>query len=419
MNQHDSDVVCGLLDEAGYGRAATEEAADIILFNTCCVRDHAEQRLYSRISQLKRLKARKPSLLVGVGGCVAQKEKKALTDRFSHVDIVFGPNALQDIVTLIQRAERGERPVVATPEDGPAPRSDQAVQGDHTRLRAWVSVMRGCDNYCSYCVVPFVRGPQRSKHPTDIVREVEKLAEQGVAEVTLLGQNVNSYGQDLPDTMTFARLLESLDGIPGILRIRFTTSHPKDFSRDLMLAIRDLPRVCEHVHLPVQSGSTRILSLMNRGYSAEQYLERVAALRELVPDVGLTTDVIVGFPGETEEDFEQTRSLLELAQFDGAYIFKYSVRSGTAAARLDGRVARATIADHHRKLLDFQKQISLARLKQMVGTTQSVLPEEVDARRPGNITGRTRGYRVMQIPLAERPASASIVSTAGPCWAQP
>ncbi|MEW5825774.1 MAG: tRNA (N6-isopentenyl adenosine(37)-C2)-methylthiotransferase MiaB, partial [Candidatus Bipolaricaulota bacterium] len=338
------------------------------------------------------------SLLIGVGGCVAQKERDALTERFPYLDIVFGPNAVPDIVTLVRRAECGERPVVATPEDGPAPRSDQALRNGQARIQAWVSVMRGCDNYCSYCVVPYVRGPQRSKDPIEVAREVQKLAAEGVVEITLLGQNVNSYGQDLPEKTTFARLLESLNDIPGISRIRFTTSHPKDFSRDLIRAIRDLSRVCEHVHLPVQSGSTRILALMNRGYSAEQYVERVAALRDLVPGVGLTTDVIVGFPGETEEDFEQTRLLLERVQFDGAYIFKYSVRSGTAAARLDGRVTRPAIADRHKELLEFQKRISLARLKDMIGTTQSVLPEKADERRPGHVTGRTRGHRVASIP---------------------
>lgn len=397
MNQHDSEMAAGLLEEAGYAMTEDADTANVILFNTCCVRAHAEQRLYSRVSQLKRLKAKRPGLIVGIGGCVAQKEKAALAERFPHVDVVFGPNAVAEIVTLLKRVEDGERPVVAAPEDGPEPKRLQAMRSGRQRIHAWVSVMRGCDNYCSYCVVPYVRGPQRSRQPDEVVEEVTALAGSGVVEVTLLGQNVNSYGQDLQTDVTFARLLEMLDNIPGILRIRFTTSHPKDISTDLMRAVRDLPKVCEHVHLPLQSGSSRILTLMNRRYSSEQYLEKVGMLRELVPDISLTTDIIVGFPGETDEDFEQTRRLVERAQFDGAYTFKYSSRPGTAAAQLDDEVDKQTIIRRHRSLLDFQKKISLKRLGQLVNTTQSLLPEHPDDKRAGHLLGRTRGHRTASV----------------------
>lgn len=394
MNRHDSEIVGGLLDKAGYGTAETAETADVILFHTCCVREHAEHRLYSRISQLKRLKTDRPDVILGVGGCVAQKDKAALAERFPHVDLVFGTNAINDIVSLVRRAENGERPVVATPEDGPDPRSDLAIGRESSRIHAWVSIMRGCDNYCSYCIVPYVRGPQRSKRPEDILEEARTLARQGVIEITLLGQNVNSYGQDLDSNATFPRLLESLAGIPDLLRIRFTTSHPKDLSHRLMQAIRDLPKVCEHLHLPAQSGSSRILKMMNRGYASEEYLRKVEKLRRLVPQISLTTDVLVGFPGETEEDFEQTRMLLDRARFDGAYIFKYSSRPGTAAAKLDEKIGRETIIRRHRALLDYQKQISLSRLKRLVDTTQSVLAEKVDSKRKGRLLGRTRSHRV-------------------------
>lgn len=401
MNQHDSEIVAELLQAAGYAITDAPDLADVILFNTCCVRAHAEQRLYSRVSQLKRLKAQRPDLIVGVGGCVAQREKGALAERFPHVDIVFGTSAAHDIVSLVKRAENGERPVVVTPDDGPA-----LSHGTHGSLRprahAWVSVMRGCDNYCSYCVVPYVRGPQRSKAPEQVVEEVNALADCGVVEITLLGQNVNSYGRDLHAPITFGRLLERLQEIPGILRIRFTTSHPKDISIDLMRAIRDLPKVCEHVHLPVQSGSSRILKLMNRGYSSDDYLRKVEMLRELVPDISLTTDVIVGFPGETEEDLEQTRALMGQAQFDGAYIFKYSTRPGTAATRLGGKLDERTISQRHRTLLEFQKQISLQRLHKLAHTTQSVLAEYGDAKRTGHLTGRTRGHRVASLPASPK-----------------
>ncbi len=398
MNQHDSEIVEELLQGAGYAITDNPDLADVILFNTCCVRAHAEQRLYSRVSQLKQLKAQKPDLIVGVGGCVAQREGAALTERFPHIDIIFGTSAVNDIVSLVKRAEHGELPVVATPDDGPA--LSHGKQGSRRpRAHAWVSVMRGCDNYCAYCVVPYVRGHQRSKAPERVVEEVNTLAETGVIEVTLLGQNVNSYGQDLRADITFGGLLERLQEIPGILRIRFTTSHPRDISTDLMRAIRDLPKVCEHVHLPVQSGSSRILKLMNRGYSSEDYLRKVEMLRELVPDISLTTDVIVGFPGETEEDLEYTRMLMEQAQFDGAYIFKYSARPGTAAVRFDGKLDELTIGRRHRELLEFQKKISLQRLHKLVQTTQSVLAEHGDAKRTGHLIGRTRGHRVASLPV--------------------
>lgn len=394
MNRHDSEIVGGLLAEAGYGTAATPEAADVILFLTCCVRENAEQRLYSRISQLRRLKAERPDVILGVGGCVAQKEKAALADRFPHISIVFGPNAINDIVSLVKRAEDGEKYVIATPEDGPDSRSDLAVGRDNSRIHAWLSVMRGCNNYCSYCIVPYVRGRQRSKLPAEIVKQAHALASRGVVEITLLGQNVNSYGCDLDAGASFPRLLESLDETPGLLRIRFTTSHPKDLSRELMRAVADLPRICEHIHLPVQSGSSRILKMMNRGYTADEYMTKVEKLREIVPGISLTTDVIVGFPGETDDDFERTRLLFERVRFDGAYVFKYSPRSGTAAADYDECVDPETITHRHRVLLDCQKRISLDGLKRLVGTAQSILPESVDKKREGHLLGRTRGHRV-------------------------
>jgi tRNA-2-methylthio-N6-dimethylallyladenosine synthase len=393
MNQHDSDTLLGILEEAGYVMSGTPEDADVILLNTCCVRDHAEQRLYGRVSQLRALKLRNADLIIGIGGCVAQKEGENLTRRFPHVDLVFGPNAVTEISSLVQRAKEGRRPVIAIPEDGESLRSDQ-VGSHRLRLHAWVSVMRGCDNYCSYCVVPYVRGPQRSKNPEEVEQQVRSLAEKGVVEVTLLGQNVNSYGLDLGVGVTFAQLLERLDAIPGIRRIRFTTSHPKDISVGLMHAIQRLPKVCEHIHLPVQSGSTRILELMNRRYTSDDYLRIVDQLRDLVPEISLTTDIIVGFPGESEEDFQKTRELVERVQFDGAYIFKYSNRPGTKAAQLAGALDDATITRRHRELLELQKGISQGRLKGLLNTVQSVLPDQVDSKRKGHLAGRTRGHRM-------------------------
>jgi tRNA-2-methylthio-N6-dimethylallyladenosine synthase len=376
MNRHDSEIVGGLLQKAGYEISPVLDTADVVLFHTCCVRENAEHRLYSRISQLKPLKKERPDMILGVGGCVAQKEKGALSKRFPHVDIVFGTNAISDIVSLIEKADSGEQPVVAVPEEGPEPRSDLASGHDNSRIHAWISIMRGCNNYCSYCIVPYVRGPQRSKRSEEVVEEATALARQGVVEVTLLGQNVNSYGQDLDTKVTFPHLLESLDKIQGLQRIRFTTSHPKDLSPELMLAIRDLPSVCEHIHLPVQSGSTRILELMKRGYSSEEYLGKIEKLRELVPDINIT---------------------LERARFDGAYIFKYSPRSGTAAADFGECIDKETIVRRHHILLDYQKEISLERLKSLVGTNQSIMAENVDKKREGYLLGRTRGHRVASL----------------------
>ncbi len=398
MNQHDSELIGGLLKRSGFQITQSIESADVIIFNTCCVRESAEQRLYGRISQMKRLKSTKPDVLLAIGGCVAQKEKAALIERFPHVDIVFGTHALADIPSLLETARQNRIPVVATPENGPEPRSHIASVSDGKQIHAWVSIMRGCDNNCSYCVVPSVRGSQRSKPPQEVLDEARRLAERGVVEITLLGQNVNSYGQDLFPKTTFVNLLHSLNETAGISRIRFTTSHPKDLSNELMYALRDLNKVCEHLHLPVQSGSSRILSLMNRGYSAEDYRTKVETLRILVPDIGLTTDVIVGFPGETEEDFRHTHFLLSDVQFDGAYVFKYSTRPGTAAAKLDGNLEQKTIIRRHRTLLDLQKRISLSKLKDLVNTTQSVLPEGYDSKRAGFMMGRTRAHRVVSFP---------------------
>ncbi|GAB4330097.1 MAG: tRNA (N6-isopentenyl adenosine(37)-C2)-methylthiotransferase MiaB [Candidatus Abyssubacteria bacterium] len=395
MNQHDTDTLLGLLEKAGYTVSENLEEADVVLFNTCCVREHAERRLYGRVSQLKGLKLKRPDLIIGIGGCVAQKEGERLTKRFPHVDLVFGTNAVTEISHLLRRAEDGERPVVVTPEDGKSPRSDLVF--GRARLHAWVSVMRGCNNYCSYCVVPYVRGPQRSKSPEEVEAQVRSLANRGVIEVTLLGQNVNSYGQDLGAGVTFAQLLERLAPIPGIRRLRFTTSHPKDISVELMEAIGRIPKVCEHIHLPVQSGSTRILELMNRRYTSDDYLRIVDRLRNLVPHISLTTDIIVGFPGETEEDFEDTCELVKRVQFDGAYVFKYSSRPGTAAARLSGALDDATISKRHRELLELQKRISQGRLKDLVNTVQSVLLEQPDLKRNSHLLGRTRGHRVASV----------------------
>jgi tRNA-2-methylthio-N6-dimethylallyladenosine synthase len=397
MNKRDSEIILSMLADDGYVRVDREDDADVILFNTCCVRAHAEQRVYSRMQQLAKLKGRRPELILGIGGCMAQKEGHRIVERLPHVDLVFGTGVLYELPELLRRAIADGGPVIAV-DERTRPMRSQAEFGLRERgVRAWISIGEGCDNRCAYCVVPMVRGPERSKPPELILDEVRCAIERGYTEIFLLGQNVNSYGHDLVSAPDFAGLLELVNEVPGVRRIRFTTSHPKDMSPRLVEVIRDLPRVCEHLHLPVQSGSSRILALMNRGYARGDYLDKIELVRSAVPDIGLTTDVIVGFPGETEDDFDETRSLLEQVRFDTAYIFKFSPRDGTSGEALPNSVPQHIIVHRHRMLLEIEKEISRARMGELVGTKQEVLVEELCKQEPEYIVGRTRSYRVVRV----------------------
>ena len=397
MNKRDSEIILSMLADAGYVAVEREEDADVILFNTCCVREHAERRVYSRMEQLAKLKTQRPDVVLAIGGCMAQKEGHRILDRLPHVDLVFGTGALYDLPSLLENVIAKGGPVISVDQDVRPVRSQAEFGLREGGVRAWVSIAEGCDNRCAYCVVPLVRGPERSKPPELILDELNRAVERGYKEMFLLGQNVNSYGHDLVGAPDFPALLELANGVPRVKRIRFTTSHPKDMSPRLVEALRDLPRVCEHLHLPLQSGSTRILSLMNRMYTRDEYLRKIQLLRSAVPDIGLTTDVIVGFPGETEEDFEQTRSALTEIRFDAAYIFKFSPRQGTPAETLPGRISENVIVHRHKVLLEMQKEISREKVQESVGTRQKVLVEARALKEPEYFTGRTRNYKVVRI----------------------
>lgn len=388
MNAHDSEKMEGMLKAMGMVSQEDKAQADLILFNTCCIRDNAQRRALGNITYTKEIKKKRPHLLVGVAGCMAQQEgfSKHLRDRYPMVDFTFGPGELYQLPERLLHALEGRRQEAFKPGEDSTLYEGLPVKRQSGHF-AYVTVMYGCDNFCSYCVVPLVRGQERSRDLQQIVREVEKLQKDGVQEVMLLGQNVNSYGLDSRQA-SFAKLLHEL-GQTGIPRIRFMTSNPKDLSDELIREMADNPAVCPHLHLPAQSGSDRMLLAMNRKYTRVWYLDRVSALRREIPDIGLTTDLIVAFPGETEEDFLETISLVEEVRYDSAFTFIYSPRSGTAAARLPGRIDEATARDRITRLIKVQDGITAQVFSGLAGQTARVLVESVSKRARGQLTGKT------------------------------
>lgn len=395
MNEHDSERMTGILEDKGCAQTADIENADMVILNTCSIREKAEQKFYSELGRLRSLKAARPDLKIAVAGCIAQQEGSNILSRVPYVDIVFGPSDIARLSQMVEKNIEMRSPVVDTAGDPEYHRRRiKASRAD--AIKAWVSIMYGCDNFCTYCVVPYLRGRERSRLPGDIVDEVRDLAEKGYKEVTLLGQNVNSYGRGLEPSVDFPSLLKMVNDQTGIARIRFVTSHPRDLSERLVAAIRDLPRVCEAVHLPVQSGSDTILKSMNRKYTRQDYLEKVASLRQTVPDISITTDVIVGFPGETEADFEMTMKLLEEVQYDGIFAFKYSKRPGTAALKLPGHIEEHVKENRLSKVLALQKAITLKKNKAHVGTVKEILVDG-HSKRGKTVTGRTRGNKTVNV----------------------
>ncbi|MBI5049842.1 MAG: tRNA (N6-isopentenyl adenosine(37)-C2)-methylthiotransferase MiaB, partial [Nitrospirae bacterium] len=326
MNVHDSEKIAGILSESGYNAADSVTDADVIVLNTCSVRQKAEQKFFSELGRLKAEKKKNPDLKIAVAGCIAQQRGSDIFERFPYVDFIFGPQNIDSLEKWIS-----DKPQAI---DARQQTSDYAVRGTRYaeqnpikregQVKAWVAIMHGCNNFCSYCVVPYTRGREKSRHSMDILNEIREIAVQGFKEVALLGQNVNSYGKNLPENIDFPDLLKVIHEINDIQRIRFITSHPRDLSEKLIKTMRDLPKVCEHMHLPIQAGSDKILSLMNRGYSYIQYKEKIDMLRTEIPDIAITTDIIVGFPGETDDDFECTVNALKEIEFDGIFAFKYS-----------------------------------------------------------------------------------------------
>ena len=399
MNVRDSETIKGELNEMGYTETFDKSDADLILYNTCCVRDHAEKRLMGNIGALKELKEQKPGLIIGICGCMMQQEgmAKKLLKRFSHVSLIFGTNVLHRLPELLETVRNGERVILTD-------RSNDAIAEDLPQLRdnprsAFVNIMYGCDNYCSYCIVPYVRGRERSRAPKDIRNEIVSLCKSGITEITLLGQNVNSYGNDGSTGMTFSELLHCVADVPGLKRLRFMSSHPKDLSEDVMQAIATLPNVCHHVHLPVQSGNDEILKRMNRRYTREAYLSIVKRLRELVPDIEFTTDIIVGFPGETEEAFSDTLSLVDSVGFAAAFTFAYSPRAGTVAARMEEQIPEPVKKRRLRELNELQARKTVENNQTYIGHVGEVLIEGFDERADVTMLyGKYSNFKMVYFP---------------------
>src|SRR5215475_1299327 len=349
MNEYDSERVAGLLRERQYELTDNEREADVILLNTCAIREKAEEKVYSKLGELKRLKSTRPDLVIGVMGCMAQLHQSAIQRRAPAVDLVFGSPAIARVGELVERVRRERRPVLETAEAPLVKITAKPASAD--RLKAFVTVMEGCEKHCTFCVVPRTRGRERSHTPESILAEIAGLVDEGCREVTLLGQTVNAYGRDLTPPTDLAELLARVNDVAGLARIRFTTSNPYNLTPKLIAAMRDVPKVCEWFHLPLQSGSDRVLARMNRGYTRAEYLVLIDALRAAVPDISLSTDLIVGFPGETEADFEATLEMVERVGYDNVFAFRYSRRPGTPAAEMPEQIPETVKADRNRRLL--------------------------------------------------------------------
>lgn len=390
MNELDTEIMAGQLQKRGLVTAQDEETADLLIFNTCSIRDLAERKVMGKLGRLGR--GQKQNTLIGVTGCMAMAKKDSLFRKFPHLDFVVGTNNISDLGTVLDEVLYTKRQIFKT-DDRFEENLDYLVAKRDNKIKACVSIIRGCDKFCTYCVVPYTRGEEVSRPPASIVEECKELIRQGYKEITLLGQNVNSYGKDKPEwNCLFHDLLYQLDKIPGMERIRFMTSHPIDITVELMQAIRDLPSLCEFVHFPIQAGSSRILKKMHRIYTKEQYLEKVSLLRDIVPDVSLGTDMIVGFPTETEAEFQETYEVLKQIRYSLAFIFAYSPRKGTPAMRWKDDISEEIKQDRLQRLMDLQEQISNEERTQVLGQSFSVLVERFN--KDGKmLKGRTRCWK--------------------------
>ena len=418
MNEDDSLQMANLLEQMGCRQVSEESDADIILLNTCSVRAKPEQKVRSKLGELRRLKLRKPDLIIGVCGCMAQLESEELLRRTPFVDLVLGTACIHELPMLVQRIRQGRGRIAALdlPERNESSGISHAPRiVGKVGLKMFVPIMYGCNNFCAYCVVPYTRGPERSRPPEEIVAEATELVSRGCKEVTLIGQNVNSYGKQSAvgsrqpvvkkhleaahrGPMDFAGLVERLNDVPGLERIRFTTSHPKDLSDRLIEAIAGLPKVCEHLHLPLQAGDDDVLRGMGRGYTVARYMALVDKLRERVPGVSLTTDVMVGFPGETEEQFKNTLKAVETVRFDGAFMFAFNPRSGTAAAQVDNQNDRPTRMRRLHELIELQNGITLEKNQAEAGRLFEILVEGPSEKDPSRMTGCTRTNKTVNFP---------------------
>jgi tRNA-2-methylthio-N6-dimethylallyladenosine synthase len=394
MNENDSERLAGQLKAMGLVEAEALEQADVIIINTCCVRESAEKKIYGKIGDLKRLKAANPNLIIGIAGCMAQKDREQLFKKAPHIDLVMGTHNIHQLSELVTDIEKSRSKVLAVWDQAEQMAPDVPTIRKN-KISAWVPITYGCNNFCSYCIVPYVRGRERSRPAGDILAEIRELGENGFKEITLLGQNVNSYGKDCAQYPDFAGLLQAVDKIDSIARVRYMTSHPRDMNSAVITAVRNGRKICEHFHLPVQSGSDAILTKMNRGYTTGDYRQLVKEIRATIPQAALTTDIIVGFPGETEELFDQTLEFVRSVGFDAAYTFLYSQRSGTPAAVMPDQIPLQVKKERLSRLMDLQNESSLAINKQLKGQTLEVLIEGESKNDANKWMGRTRTNKIV------------------------
>ena len=402
MNSLQTETVAGIVKKMGYEEVSREEDADVVIYNTCTVRENANLKIYGHLGHLKSIKKQKKEMKIVLFGCMMQEPEviEKIHKDYSFVDLVFGTHNFHKFPELFYRSLNTEGQIIDVWKE-----SDEIVEGMPAdrkySFKTGVNIMFGCNNFCSYCIVPYVRGRERSREPKDIIREIEKLVADGVCEIMLLGQNVNSYGKTLDNPITFAELLREVNKIEGLKRIRFMTSHPKDLSDDLIMAIKECDKVCKHMHLPLQSGSSRVLKEMNRHYDKEKYLDEVKRLREQIPDIAITTDIIVGFPGETEEDFLETMDVVKQVRYDSAFTFIYSKRTGTRAATMENQVPDDVVKDRFDRLLKEVQTISSEKAKCYEGKVVPVLAEEMDDQKDGYVTGRMDNNSIVHFPGTE------------------
>lgn len=404
MNSADSEHYAGQLRELGYECIDDFHEADVIVMNTCCVRESAEKKIQGKIGELKNVKAARPGQIICIAGCMAQKDGEKLIKKFPQIDLVIGTSHVNNFKAIFESFVQDKRPKLAARIHNDEMTNPSEFEGEAVRqseFAAWIPIMYGCNNFCTYCIVPYVRGRERSRAKENIVREVEQAVAKGFKEFTLLGQNVNSYGKDQGEKNAFAELLQLVDAVPGVERVRYMTSHPRDMNEAVVKVVAESKHICENFHIPVQSGSNKILKAMNRGYTKEKYLELVATIRKYVPAAAITTDIIVGFPGETEEDFLETLNLVKEVGYDVAYTFIYSKRSGTPAAALEEQVPLAVKKERLNRLMEVQNEYSLECNKALVGQVVEVIVEGPSHSNKNILSGRTRTNKLVLWPMDE------------------
>ncbi|MGW3490035.1 tRNA (N6-isopentenyl adenosine(37)-C2)-methylthiotransferase MiaB [Streptomyces sp. NPDC001054] len=424
MNVHDSERLAGLLEGAGYVRApegAEDGGADVVVFNTCAVRENADNRLYGNLGRLAPKKTERPGMQIAVGGCLAQKDRQTIVDRAPWVDVVFGTHNIGKLPVLLERARVQEEAQVEIAESLEAFPSTLPTRRE-SAYAAWVSVSVGCNNTCTFCIVPALRGKEKDRRPGDILAEVEALVAEGVSEITLLGQNVNAYGSDIGDREAFSKLLRACGGIEGLERVRFTSPHPRDFTDDVIAAMAETPNVMPQLHMPLQSGSDTVLRAMRRSYRQDRYLGIIEKVRAAIPDAAISTDIIVGFPGETEEDFEQTLHVVREARFAAAFTFQYSKRPGTPAAEMENQIPKEVVQKRYERLVALQEEISWEENKKQVGRTLEVMVAEGEGRKDGatqRLSGRAPDNRLVHFTKPQEPVRPGDVVTVDITYAAP